>query len=305
MTSSQTSPLHVASRDDAIRSDGNRGWLKPAVVIGTITMLMPLLATAVISGKSSAEKLITNMVQPIFLAIVAALWIGAMLVRRGEKGMGWLLFVGAIAFWCLSSQIVVNRIVAFWESRIKSSLPFTAEPFDYIVVLGGGTSVSPDGRAQFGGAGDRVGLAARLYLAGKARNLVTTGDVIATSGSIAGKFETNDDPSDQTKQIWHDLGIPDEVLFELSGQNTYSEIASLKKHPEWWQNKRCGLLTSASHMPRAMALAERAGVHVIPISANYISSKGPFFVNHLMPDVHNLGQLQLIIKEWIGMSLQR
>ncbi|HUP78648.1 MAG TPA: ElyC/SanA/YdcF family protein, partial [Pirellula sp.] len=94
-------------------------------------------------------------------------------------------------------------------------------------------------------------------------------------------------------------------ISELGGQNTSSEMASLKEHPEFWQGKRCAILTSASHLPRAMRLAESAGIRAMPIAADYRSSSGPLTLNHLLPEAHRLEKLQIILKEWIAMKIGR
>ena len=297
--------MRSPSKPDVALPERNKSWLKPVVWIGFCTVLLPLTVTAIVSGKSSTEKMLTGMAQPLFVAIVAAMAIGATLLRRGERPMGWLLVIGACILWCVSSGFVVERVFSYWESGFESIEPSAIEPFDYVVVLGGGTGIAPDGRAQFGGAGDRVGYAAQLFLAGKAKNLVTTGDTLVLTGILAREFEAKYDPSEQTRQIWKDLGIPGDVIFELPGQNTSSEMAALKERPDWGKGKRCGLITSAFHMPRALKLAERAGVQVSPIGADYRAGRGPFMVKDLMPNIGELERLQLIIKEWIGMRIGR
>ncbi len=297
--------MRSQSESDVAFSELKPSWIKPVVWIGFCTVLLPLTTTAMLSGKSSTEKMLTGMVQPLFVAIVAAMAIGATLLRRGERPMGWLLLIGACILWFISSGMVVNRVFLYWESRFVSVEPSAVEPFDYVVVLGGGTGIAPDGRAQFAGAGDRVGYAAQLFLAGKAKNLVTTGDTLVLTGILARKFEAKYDPSEQTRQIWKELGIPEDAIFELPGQNTWSEMAALKEHPEWWKGKRCGLLTSAFHMPRALKLAERAGVQVSPIGADYRAGKGHFMISDLVPDIGHLERLQILIKEWIGMTVGR
>ena len=244
--------------------DIKRGWLKPSISVFLVTVLLPLAATALVSGKTSVEKMLTLMVQPLFIAIVSALALGCILIRSKEKAVGWLLSVGACVLWILSTSVLVNGVVGKWEDSTQTTDLSKAEPFDYLVVLGGGTSVAPDGRAQFTSAGDRVGYAARLFFSGKAKKLVTTGDNMILSGSLSGSYKQQDDPSQQTKNIWIDLGIPADVIFELAGQNTSSEIASLKQHPEYWDGKRCAILTSAIHLPRAMQLASRAEIPVFP-----------------------------------------
>ncbi len=281
------------------------GWLTSTFYVLFTTVGLPLAATFALSGKTSVEKMLTSMVQPLFVAIIVALAIGVRLIQRDERRMGWLLVCGGCLMWLLSSLFFESFLIRALESSIQSSVPSKNNPFDYVIVLGGGTSVAPDGRAQFGQAGDRVGYAARLYLAGIAKNLVTTGDNLILSGSLSGEFKPHDDPSQQTKQIWIELGIPAAVISELPGQNTSSEMAAIKEHPEYWQGKRCGILTSAFHLPRAMKLAERAGVRASPIAADYRSSGGPWTVSLFLPEADGLVRLQMIFKEWIAMRISR
>jgi len=285
--------------------DRKRGWFKPTSIVFLTTVFLPIVLTALVSGKSAAEKMLTAMVQPLFIAIVATLAIGLVLLRRDELRVGGLLFCGACLMWVLSTPFFAACLVNGWEASIESSVPSADEPFDYVIVLGGGTSTTPDGRAQFGPAGDRVGYAARLYLAGYAKRLVTTGDNLQLAGSFSGSFEPKDDPSIQTKQIWLELGIPADAISELAGQNTSEEMASLKQHPEYWQGKRCGILTSAFHLPRAMRLAERAGVQAIPIAADHRTSTGPVTFNQFLPESDGLFKQQTIFKEWLAMRISR
>ncbi len=280
-------------------------WWKTSFQIASCFLVLPLMATATISGKSSAEKLLTLFVQPYFVLLMVVLWVGLVSLRRGQKGAGWLL-IGLVALlWIASTSMVASAVVRYWESLVSTNIPTSDKPFDYVVVLGGGTGKTPDGRAQLNNAGDRVVYAAMLFLQGKTKNLITTGDSMAIRGSLSGSFEPGSDPSEQTRIIWHGLGIPDENIFEVAGQNTFSELASLRDHPEWWKDSRCGLITSAFHLPRAMKLAEQAGVKVEPLAADYRSSSGPLLVQNFFPQVGELEKLSMILKEWIAIRIRR
>lgn len=284
----------------------SRSWLRSTLLVLAATVASPLIATAIVSGKSSVEKMLTDMAQPFFLMIVLALTIGCILMTRGERWLGAQLAIAGALLWCCSARVVVNSVITYWESSLTpTEITELEEPFDYIVVLGGGTSVAPDGRAQLDCAGDRVGLAATLYLTGKTKNLVTTGDNLIMTGGLSGTFRPSDDPSIQTKQIWTKLGIPSDAISELDGQNTSSEIKSLHQHTEYWLGKRCGILTSAFHLPRAMRLAERAGVIALPIAADYRGSSAPLSINGFLPDVQNLSRLQTVFKEWLALQIGR
>ena len=60
--------------------DLNCKWLKPTACVLFAAVFLPLIATFFLSGKSSAEKMLTNMIQPLFLATVVALAIGVVLL---------------------------------------------------------------------------------------------------------------------------------------------------------------------------------------------------------------------------------
>jgi len=280
-------------------------WWKPAFRITAIAIVMPLVATAWISGKSSVEKLLTLFAQPYFVFLMVVLVIGFVLLRRGQKGVGWLLIVAVASLWLASTSIVVSPVFRNWERSVTPSIPTSDKPFDYVVVLGGGTTKTPDGSARFGEAGDRVGYAAMLFKEGKTKNLITTGDTLTVSGTLSGSHGPDDDPSTQTRKIWNALGIPNENIFEVAGQNTFTELSSLREHPEWWKGKRCGLVTSAFHLPRAMRLAEQAGVHVEPLAADYRSNESPLMVQNFFPDVGELEKLNVLLKEWIAIRIRR
>ena len=128
---------------------------------------------------------------------------------------------------------------------------------------------------------------------------------MAIRRSLSGSFEPGNDPSEQTRMIWNAIGIPDENIFEVAGQNTFSELSSLRDHPQWWKDSRCGLVTSAFHLPRAMKLAEQAGIKVEPLAADYRSSSGPLLVQNFFPEVSELERLSMILKEWIAIRIRR
>ena len=78
--------MRSPSKPDVALPEWNKSWLKPVVWIGFCTVLMPLTVTAILSGKSTTEKMLTGMAQPLFVAIVATMAIGATLLpNRGGR----------------------------------------------------------------------------------------------------------------------------------------------------------------------------------------------------------------------------
>lgn len=73
--------------------------------------------------------------------------------------------------------------------------------------------------------------------------------------------------AEQARIILIDLGVPEEAVVRLQGRNTFEEMESIA---ERFGDHRVGILTSAWHLPRAMRLAESAGVSAVPVPSNFI-----------------------------------
>ncbi len=113
------------------------------------------------------------------------------------------------------------------------------------------------------------------------------------------------DPSWQTREIWNQLGIPDDAIEVIGGENTFQEIQNLKMHPDVIANKRIGLLTSALHLPRVMRLAQQAGIQGIPIAADYRSRRRTFNAIDYLPSANELNKFDLLWKEWLAQWVGR
>jgi uncharacterized SAM-binding protein YcdF (DUF218 family) len=121
-------------------------------------------------------------------------------------------------------------------------------------------------------------LAARLYRAGKAGALITSGPEIEHRGRrLASEPEL-------TRHVWLELGIQPEHIILLEGpRSTTDEIESLRKLQDERRFARLGLLTSAYHLRRAARLCARCGLDVIPVPANFAAVMEPPRPMHLIP----------------------
>ncbi|MGF1510593.1 MAG: YdcF family protein [Myxococcota bacterium] len=152
------------------------------------------------------------------------------------------------------------------ESEARSIDPFETPPFDAVVVLGGGTSWVDGPRLSH--AGDRVVLGAQLYLMGRTSRLVATGSSIPGWGPRR-------DLTKETLAVWTSLGVPPSAVLRLpEPKNTREEIAAVAELVEREGFRRVGLVTSAWHLPRAMALVREAGLQVTPLAADYRGRAG-------------------------------
>ncbi len=147
------------------------------------------------------------------------------------------------------------------EGEHATTRPFAQGRFDAVIVLGGGTDDRPGGEVELADSGDRVMLGARLYHAGLTPLLLTSGSPI--------EGLTTHDAAAATARMWRQLGIPESAIVEVDGARTTSEEARLHAAVLRRRNlTRVGLVTSASHMRRALGLFAAVGLRPIPLPAD-------------------------------------
>jgi uncharacterized SAM-binding protein YcdF (DUF218 family) len=280
-------------------------WPQAMLATSALFVVTPVAATYAWQGKASMEKLLTAMAQPFFLLMLCLILVAMILSWRGQRSMSRLLLLGTAALWCASCPMLVGRLQQMWESQIAVPDLSRMEPLDCVVVLGGGCGVGPNDRPQLGESGDRVIVAARLFHLGLTKKLVATGDPLEVHGV---EKPTSPDASEITRTLWVELGIPNASIDEIGGQNTSSEMKALSDRPDLWNDRRCGLVTSAFHMPRALRLAKRNGMEtLIPIGSDFrtVQKDQPWLVEDIMPNAQVLHGFHRLAKEWIAAQIGR
>jgi uncharacterized SAM-binding protein YcdF (DUF218 family) len=219
----------------------------------------------------------------------------------------WLLIAAFAVIW-----IGGNRWVSMSLAR---SLEWQYPPLsagtkaDVIVVLGGGTEPAepPRQNVEVNGAGDRVIYAYQLYKQGVAPVLLLSGGDIDFLDTSSGT------PADDMATLLTQFGVPKDALWlDRTSQNTYENAvncaAILKQH----RVKSVILVTSAMHMPRAMAMFKAQGVDAIPAPADYgVTYAGWDSLVHgnvldqiinLFPSAGSLSLTTNALKEYMGIG---
>jgi uncharacterized SAM-binding protein YcdF (DUF218 family) len=147
------------------------------------------------------------------------------------------------------------------ESPFRSLRPL-AEPttYDAVAVMGGGSSLTPSEAPQLNMSGDRIRLGATIFAQGRTPLLVTSGSTV----------DGERDVSAETAAIWTQMGIPEDTILRVPRpRNSAQEIVALAQLASERGWKRFGLVTSARHLPRVLALCERYGLEVVPLPADF------------------------------------
>ena len=162
-------------------------------------------------------------------------------------------------------------------------------------MLGGGSGVTPTGDAQLGASGDRIRLAAALYRAGRTDLLVASGSGFDDRNLAAETFD-----------LWREMGVPAGAIRQLpEALNTGQEVALYAEliRQEGWGH--VGLVTSARHMRRALALSASHGLEIDPLPADFRSNTLPPSFLVLIPQARGFDVVAIACWEYLGVLAVR
>ncbi len=176
-----------------------------------------------------------------------------------------LLMSSLLLLVTLSSPMVAIPLIGSLESWYHPPQLTPSDRFDAIVVLGGGIDEKGSLRPAVEPSSDsrnRTTCAVDLYQQGYAPTLVLTGG----NGRI---FGTGPKEALEMKRWAVRLGVPESAtMIDTEARNTYENATGT--------NRLLGpgsilLVSSASHLPRAVPVFIKQGFHVTPAPCDYVS----------------------------------
>jgi uncharacterized SAM-binding protein YcdF (DUF218 family) len=218
--------------------------------------------------------------------------------RRGIAGLMLILSLGTL--WVFSTPLTAQLLLASLERQYVSLDRNTKA--DVAILLGGNLNgeSTRNGEPSLGAGADRVLQAARLYRAGQVRY------ILISAGNLPWQHARLPE-AEQIAHLLKEWGIPAEMLIiEMQSRNTYENAQRSK--PIWDRyGFHSGLLvTSAYHMPRALAVFRRAGYNVKPAPADFrtgpVLEGGPLA---FFPDAGALAASSIALREWLGLFVYR
>ena len=243
------------------------------------------------------SKILPLFVMPI--GIVLLLIVVALLLTR----TGWLktakslLAAAALLLWLAATPFVAESLYRALEADYPPKPLADIPAGDCIVVLGGavGPALWPRVEVELEEAVDRVYKAAQLARAGRGRMVIVSAGNQPWSASQWAE-------ADLIRELLVEWGVSKEAVFlEGSSRNTWENAVYSKNIID---SIHCGsvlLVTSAAHMPRAVAAFNSAGVDVVPVSTDVrVVAGGKFAAVRLLPDARALAMTSEAIREWIG-----
>ncbi|MDH3688844.1 MAG: YdcF family protein [Gammaproteobacteria bacterium] len=248
------------------------------------------------------SKVLPLLIYPLNLSLwlliftVLSFWRG----RRTLAGLS--ACISLTVLWVCSTPLFAELLTSKLE---RQHLPIAVEQSpvgDAIVVLGGGLGLATPPRLapDLDSSSDRVWHAAQLYRAGKA-------PIVIASGGNVFPQKVGEPESVYTSEILQQWGVQKSaILLESASRNTYENALETKKLIETHGLNKVLLVTSALHMPRALATFRSAGIDAIasPTDFRVTQYERPLILKWL-PTTGSLSATTSALKEFLGIAVYR
>lgn len=231
----------------------------------------------------------------LVLVLLAAAWAQSARARAASSRH---LIASAAAVVALSSSPIVASLAIGTLEGVHPPVAIADLPTSEVaVLLGGGVRdmALPRRVIELDSAGNRVLYAARLYRAGKVAK------IIAAGGSLENPHARVVE-ADLMRSLLIEWGVPDTaIIVERKSRTTYEN--AIFTRDIWNANGfKSGLLvTSAWHMPRAIAAFRQAGLALHPASVD-VHASGSLVGSayDLIPSGDAFRVTTYAVREWIG-----
>lgn len=208
--------------------------------------------------------------QPLSLAIALIVVGTALFWRRRRTAATACIAIGVGGLYLLATPAVSDLLVQSLERGYEPKPAAEYRKADAIVILGGGIlpPVPPQQASNLTDAADRIPAGARLYHADKAPLVITTG--ARPYGDIGPSA------AEAAAEMLRDLGVPAEaVVAPGTSTSTYEDALAVRALGARKDLDSVLLVTSAMHIPRAVAAFEAAGINAHPAPTDYLSVDVP------------------------------
>lgn len=243
------------------------------------------------------RSILSGLINP--MAVFWILFLVAIILQWRKKNIisRKLLVVSIFWFLVVSTPFIPNLLVSHLENQFEVASPNELNDFNHpvdILVLGGGHS--NDERLPSTNQLSEVALT-RLVEGIRLHRQLPNSRLI-TSGAVG---EEGIPQAEVLKRAAILLGVEEKnIQTQTLPKNTWAEATEYKRI--FGDSAQLILVTSATHMPRAVKLFRKAGLTPIAAPTNHLIKKGKHRNPWLwMPSSKHINKLECAVHEYVGM----
>ncbi len=232
---------------------------------------------------------------PLCLEIMALGLIFLWFTKRQKTGKA-LVTIGALLLALLSYEPVADWMVRPLEYRYPASQEMKAEinNIKWVVVLGGGHISDPE-LPITGQLGESS--LARLVEGVRLKKRLPDARLLLSGGGAFDPVPNARLMANLTAQLGVDKK---DMVLETQSRDTKDEARHIKKMVG---KDKFFLVTTASHMPRSMALFKKQGMKPIPAPTDFeVKETQGFSPAQFFPWADNLRKVELALHEYLGLA---
>jgi uncharacterized SAM-binding protein YcdF (DUF218 family) len=247
------------------------------------------------------SKLLPLIVLPEGLLSSALIAVFVSAYRRSWRGASVSAALAFGIYVTSASPITAHWLMGSLERQHPAD-PASLPRADVAIVLGGAVHAPsrPRREPELGDAVDRVWYAAQLYRSGSVKRILVVG------GSLPwwphGRPE-----AELIRAMLVDLGVPATAIdIGATSRNTYENAVEAKALMQKRPFTSGLLVTSAWHMPRALAIFTKAGIPVVPAPCDFRASdtlSGTLL--DWVPQADAFAMTSAALREWMGFYVYR
>lgn len=245
-----------------------------------------------------STKLLPILVYPLSFVIILSI-MGLFVMALARRRFAIALLGAAVSWlWLASMPIFADWAIATLERQFPAQPIETMPKADVAIILGGAVSqpVPPRVDVDLNGSFDRVYYAMQLYRAGRIKKVLVTGGNLPWLPNAIPEAEL-------IRSFLVDWGNipPDIIEIATQSRNTRENALEIKKLWEDQPFKSALLITSAAHMPRAIAVFQKVGLPVTAATTDIEALNDvPLTPLRWLPDASALALTTVAIREWLG-----
>jgi uncharacterized SAM-binding protein YcdF (DUF218 family) len=243
------------------------------------------------------SKLLPVLFSPLSISLAGCLLALVLVYRTKRRAAITVLSASLILLWVGATPFVAKRVYGALESQYPPVYLSAIPVSDCLVVLGGavGFPASPRVDIEIREGTDRIYQAAKMYRNGKASKVIVAAGALVWTGK-------HNSEAPMIRDLLVEWGVtPSDILLDFRSRNTRENALNAKKLLGEAGCQSTLLVTSAFHMPRAMAAFETLGINVIPASVDISVVEIPaYYVWNFIPDAGALDMTSRALREYTG-----